>query len=61
MALVMAALVIAIGIAQARIVNAMKTNTQAVKRIGGAILVGVGSWLIILALWASFLTRILTF
>lgn len=58
MVLVMALLVTAIGFAQTRVVRSMKMNTQSVKRLGGAVLVVVGIWLIVLAIWANAFTRL---
>jgi cytochrome c biogenesis protein CcdA len=58
MVLVMALLVTAIGFAQTRVVRSMKMNTQSVKRLGGAVLVVVGIWLIVLAIWANAFTSL---
>jgi cytochrome c biogenesis protein CcdA len=58
MVLVMALLVTAIGFAQTSVVRSMKMNTQSVKRLGGAVLVVVGIWLIVLAIWANAFTRL---
>ena len=58
MTLVMAVLVIAIGFAQTKVVYSMKANTQTVKRLSGVVLVVVGSWLVILALWANVFTNL---
>lgn len=58
MVLVMALLVTAIGFAQTSVVRSMKMNTQSVKRLGGAVLVVVGIWLIVLAIWANAFTSL---
>lgn len=58
MALLMFALAILIGLAQQRVVDALKAGTQQVKRWSGAVLAGVGLWLIVLALWAEAFARL---
>jgi cytochrome c biogenesis protein CcdA len=57
-ALVMAILVVAIGSAQAYVVRTMKGSTRSVKRWGGAVLMIVGIWLIVLAVWAKTFAQI---
>lgn len=55
---VMALLVVLIGTAQNRILQPLRASTQRVKRWGGFILLLVGSWLIVLAIWADAFSRI---
>ena len=43
----------AIATAQERLVDDLKAGTQQVKRWGGYILLAVGSWFLILAIWAD--------
>jgi cytochrome c biogenesis protein CcdA len=57
-AMVMVVLVVAVGLAQDKLVRSMKGSTRSVKRWGGAILILVGVWLTVLAVWASQLARI---
>jgi hypothetical protein len=56
--LVMALLVILIGTAQNRILQSLRAGPQRVKRWGGFVLLLVGSWLIVLAIWAGAFSRI---
>ena len=58
-AFVMAALVLAIGLAQAHVVTSMKGSTHTVKRISGLVLLVVGVWLVVLAVWADAFVQIL--
>ena len=51
-------LAVLIGMAQQRVVDALKEGTQRVKRWSGAILLLAGAWLIALALWADFFARL---
>jgi putative Mn2+ efflux pump MntP len=55
---VMTLLVILIGTAQNRILQSLRTSPQRVKHWGGFILILVGSWLIVLAIWAGTFSRI---
>jgi cytochrome c biogenesis protein CcdA len=57
-AIVMVILVTAVGLAQDKVIRSMKGSTHATKRWGGAILILVGAWLIVLAVWASDFARI---
>jgi cytochrome c biogenesis protein CcdA len=57
-AIVMAILVTAVALAQGKVIRSMKGRTRSVRRWGGAILILVGSWLIVLAVWASEFARI---
>lgn len=43
-----------IGSAQERTVARLKTGSKEVKRWGGFILVAVGTWFVVLAIWADF-------
>jgi cytochrome c biogenesis protein CcdA len=44
---------LAIAFAQERVTEALRASVVTIKRWGGAILVLVGAWLIILAIWAD--------
>jgi cytochrome c biogenesis protein CcdA len=55
----MAILILAISTAQEQVVRSMRSGTRPVKRLGGVILILVGSWLMALALWADALAAIL--
>jgi cytochrome c biogenesis protein CcdA len=55
---VMALLVILIGTAQNHILQPLRASPQRIKRWGGFILIFVGSWLIVLAIWAGAFSRI---
>jgi len=55
---VMALLVILIGAAQNRILRLLRASPQRVKRWGGFILILVGSWLIVLAIWSDAFSHI---
>lgn len=57
-ALVMLFLVTAIGLAQAHTISRMKRSTHLVKRWGGAVLILVGIWLMVLAVWAETFAQI---
>jgi hypothetical protein len=48
-----------ISIARHSLIGPLRSSTQNIKRLGGAILVVVGFWLIILALWADNVATIL--
>jgi hypothetical protein len=52
------ALATAIAAAQERLVGAMRAGVTQVKQWGGVILIGVGVWFLILAIWADFFARI---
>jgi cytochrome c biogenesis protein CcdA len=54
----MMVLVLAIGFTQTNVVRSIKTNTRSVKRLGGAVLIFVGTWLIVLAVWADAFSRL---
>jgi cytochrome c biogenesis protein CcdA len=58
-AIVMVVLVAAVGLTQDKLVRSMKGSTRSVKRWGGAILILVGVWLIVLAVWATQFARII--
>ena len=58
MVLLIFALALLVGAAQQRAVEALKAGTQQVKRWGGVVLIGVGAWLIVLAIWADFFARV---
>jgi cytochrome c biogenesis protein CcdA len=58
MTLVLFGLAMAVGLAQEQVVSNLKRSTHAVKRGGGAILILVGAWLVILAVWADVFARI---
>jgi hypothetical protein len=51
------ALAAAIAAAQERLVGAMRAGVTQVKQWGGAILILVGVWFLILAIWADFFAR----
>ena len=51
-------LLILIGTAQNRILQPLRTSPQRIKRGGGIVLILVGSWLIILAIWANMFVRL---
>lgn len=52
------ALAAAIAAAQERLVGVMRAGVTQVKQWGGVILIGVGVWFLILAIWADFFARI---
>jgi hypothetical protein len=52
------ALAAAIAAAQERLVGTMRAGVTQVKQWGGVILIVVGTWFLILAIWADFFTRI---
>lgn len=54
MALLTFGLAVLVGAAQQRVVDALKAETQHVKRWSGGVLLLVGAWLIALAVWADF-------
>jgi hypothetical protein len=57
--LVMFGLVFAVGTSQEGVIRGLKANTHRIRRWSGVILVLVGTWLIILAIWADAFARIL--
>lgn len=58
MTLVLFGLTTAVGLAQEQVVSNLKHSTHVIKRGGGAILILIGAWLIILAIWADVFARI---
>lgn len=58
MTALMFGLALPIGLAQTRTLALLKAGTQQVRRWSGAVLVVVGTWLIVLALWADFFARL---
>ena len=58
MALLMFALALLVGAAQERLLDSLKAGTRQIKRWSGALLLVVGAWLIVLAIWAEFFARI---
>lgn len=50
---VLFALATAVGFAQEQVISGLKRSTQAVKRWSGAVLILVGVWLLVLAIWAE--------
>jgi putative Mn2+ efflux pump MntP len=52
------ALAAAIAAAQERLVGTMRAGVAQVKQWGGIILIVVGVWFLILAIWADFFARI---
>ena len=58
-AVVMAILGFAIGLARVKVVTSMKGSTQTVKQGGGFVLLLVGVWLVLLAVWADLFVKIL--
>jgi hypothetical protein len=56
--LLMLGLAGAIGTAQERLVATLRAGTTQIKRWGGVILILVGIWFIILAIWAETFARI---
>ncbi len=61
MAIVMVVLVTAVSLAQDKLIRSMKESGHLVKRWGGAILILVGIWLIVLAAWAAPFSRFFQF
>jgi hypothetical protein len=57
MVALMFGLAVLVGAAQERVVNALKAGAARVKRWSGLVLVGVGLWLLALAVWADFFAR----
>lgn len=53
----MVILVTIVGLAQGKLIWSMKGSTRFVKRWGGAILILVGIWLIVLAVWSRQFAR----
>lgn len=51
-------LALAIAFAQEKVVETLRSETVKVKRAGGWILIAVGTWLILLSIWAKTFTRI---
>lgn len=47
-----------IGRAQEHTLERMQASTREVKRWGGWVLVGVGAWFLVLAIWADFFAEI---
>lgn len=58
MALLMFGLALLVGAAQERLLDTLKAGTQQIKRWSGVILLVVGAWLIVLAIWADFFAQI---
>ena len=56
--LVMFLLIILIGTTQNRILQPIRSSSQPIKRWGGVILMFVGTWLIILSIWATTFAQI---
>jgi hypothetical protein len=54
----MFSLALSLATAQERVVTAMQAGAPSVKRWGGRILVVVGAWFIVLAVFASFFARV---
>jgi hypothetical protein len=57
MAALMFGLAVLVGATQERVVNMLKAGTSNVKRWSGIVLVGIGLWLLTLAVWADFFAR----
>lgn len=53
MATLISALSLIIALAQERVVETLKSERAAIKKWGGYILIVVGLWLIVLAIWAK--------
>jgi len=51
---------LAVGLAQRRLVASWRGSPQQVKRWGGAALILVGIWLVLLAVWAVQFRQLLT-
>jgi cytochrome c biogenesis protein CcdA len=47
-----------VGRAQERALQRLRASATEVKRWGGWILIGIGTWFVILAIWADFFARI---
>ena len=58
MVLLIFGLALLVGAAQQRVVEILKAGTQQVKRWGGVVVMAVGAWLIVLAIWADFFARV---
>jgi len=56
--LMFVALSFVVGRAQEHTLNRIQASSREVKRWGGWVLVGVGTWFIVLAIWADFFARI---
>lgn len=52
-------LALAVGTAQERFVARLRASTLAVKRSGGYILIAVGTWFLLLAIFSNFFKRAL--
>ena len=51
--LIMAFLMLLVGTAQNRLLQPLRAGVQSIKRGGGLVLIVVGIWLMILAIWAD--------
>jgi hypothetical protein len=51
-------LAVLVGAAQEHVVSTLKAGTPTVKRWSGLVLIGVGLWLLSLAIWADFFERL---
>ena len=60
MALLMFTLAILVGAAQDRVIATLREGTGQMKRWSAFILVIVGAWLIVLAIWADILANLLS-
>ena len=58
MSILLFSLSLLIALAQEHVVNTLRANTARVKRWSGYILLGVGLWLLALALWADFFAQL---
>ena len=54
----MSGLSLFIGLAQERLVETLRASVGKIKRWGGGILILVGIWLIVLAIWADAFARL---
>lgn len=54
----MLTLSVAIAVAQLGIVRRLRAGPSHVKRWGGYVLIAVGVWLLVLAVWAAFFARV---
>jgi len=47
-----------VAFAQERTLSGLRAQTLRIKRWGGVVLIGVGSWLLVLAIWAEAFVKI---
>ncbi len=51
-------LIIVVGMAKNRFLQSLRSGSQQIKRGGGLVLILVGAWLVILAIWAELFAQL---